>query len=67
MTEKTKAKVLVVDDNAANIRILIELLKDRYDTFLAKNGITALKIAVKKLPDLILLDINMPVRLVFMQ
>jgi len=60
MTEKARAKLLMVDDNAINIRILTNLLQDKYDTFSAQNGITALKIVAEELPDLILLDIHMP-------
>ncbi|MBF0119271.1 MAG: response regulator [Desulfobacterales bacterium] len=60
MQEKELQKILIVDDVTENIKILIELLKNDYVTFFAKNGKTALEIAKTKKPDLILLDIIMP-------
>jgi CheY-like chemotaxis protein len=36
------------------------LLEDRYELFLAKSGVLALKICVQEKPDCILLDIEMP-------
>lgn len=56
-----KAKVLVVDDQPANVQILAEALKSEYDVRIATNGERALEIAKKEnKPDLILLDIMMP-------
>lgn len=55
-----KQKILIVDDATENIKLLINLLRDEYITFFAKNGKTALKLAKSKQPDLILLDIVMP-------
>jgi len=56
-----KPKVLIIDDVSANIRILIEILKDDYVTIPATNGETGLeKARIAPLPDLILLDIMMP-------
>jgi diguanylate cyclase (GGDEF)-like protein len=49
-----------VDDEKVNISILVELLKDRYDTVVAKNGEQALRRVLEHKPDLILLDIVMP-------
>ena len=62
MTEfNTKAKVLVVDDQPANIQILAEVLKADYEVRITNNGKRALEIAQNdpKL-DLILLDVMMP-------
>lgn len=53
-------KVLVVDDAATNIEILLELLGNTYDVMVAINGNMALEIAAEDNPDLILLDILMP-------
>lgn len=55
----TGSKILVVDDNPANIDILLELLQE-YDVRAALDGESALKAVVEELPDLILLDISMP-------
>jgi len=52
--------ILVIDDTATNIQILVELLDDTYDVIVATDGRTALEIADEELPDLILLDIIMP-------
>lgn len=54
-------KILVVDDYKENIDILVESLIDHYSVFIALNGEEALEIANQILPDLILLDIMMPV------
>jgi len=61
MDEKTlKQMILVVDDAPINIEILTGILKDDYNVRFAKNGATALKLAEKFLPDIILLDVVMP-------
>lgn len=52
--------VLIVDDTVENLDILTEVLKDEYNIKVATNGNTALKVAEKTLPDIILLDIMMP-------
>jgi len=55
------AKVLVVDDVVANITLLKDSLKSKYEVITAKSGQKALELVGKKwLPDLILLDIMMP-------
>jgi len=57
-----KPKILIVDDTAENLRVLIEILKDDYATIPAVSGEEALKKAMADpMPDLILLDILMPV------
>lgn len=53
------SKILVVDDNPANIDILLELLQ-AYDVRAALDGESALKTVLEDLPDLILLDVSMP-------
>lgn len=56
-----KARVLIVDDEAANIRVLANGLKDTYHIQVANSGEKALKIAQGDIkPDIILLDIVMP-------
>ena len=52
--------VLVVDDEAININLLVELLKDEYRTIVATNGAQALRRVQENTPDLILLDVMMP-------
>jgi len=52
--------ILMVDDNLANLQVLVALLEKKYKTAIAKDGFKALEFAKKKRPDLILLDIMMP-------
>ena len=53
-------KVLLVDDNPTNLKVLNDTLKDRgYDLRIARSGEQALQVAGKSLPDLILLDVMM--------
>ena len=55
------ARVLLVDDNSTNLQLLLETLEGLgYKLLIAKNGKTALAIAQKAKPSLILLDIMMP-------
>lgn len=54
-------KVLIVDDVDENLQVIGNIIGEKNIIIsLAKSGKQALKIAQKKLPDLILLDINMP-------
>ncbi|HAT50364.1 MAG: diguanylate cyclase [Nitrospirae bacterium] len=53
-------KILIVDDVPANIKLLAEMLRDRYTLFIATDGHVALEVAQSEHPDLILLDIMMP-------
>jgi len=53
--------ILVVDDIAANRNLLGDTLEGKgYEVLLASNGATALKVATRAKPNLILLDVNMP-------
>ncbi len=55
------ATVLVVDDIAANRDLLRQTLEPHgYEVLLAPSGETALKVAQRAVPDVILLDVNMP-------
>lgn len=60
MTRAT-AKILIVDDTPANIQLLYEVLQTDFDAYFALNGSEALQKAESLRPDLILLDIMMPV------
>ncbi|MBI2502092.1 MAG: SpoIIE family protein phosphatase [Candidatus Latescibacteria bacterium] len=55
------ARILLVDDTQANLEVLCELLEgEGYSISMAPNGQTALRIAGRARPDLILLDVMMP-------
>ncbi len=56
-----KPVILVVDDTPENIDVLCGILGADYTIKIANSGQLALKIAAAQLPDLILLDIMMPV------
>jgi len=53
--------ILVIDDQPNNIKIISSFLNDLYTLYIANSGEKALKILDKVKPDLILLDIMMPV------
>ncbi len=53
--------ILVVDDNPANIGLLFDCLNhEGYKTLVAQDGKSAVSMAFRLLPDLILLDVIMP-------
>ena len=60
MKSLSDCRVLLVDDAKANLDILVEGLKSDHKLSLALNGETALQIAARTPPDLVLLDIVMP-------
>lgn len=62
MPEKNK-KVLIVEDEVALLEVLVDKFNSEpgFEVLTAKNGEEGLKLALSKKPDLILLDIIMPV------
>ena len=61
MHHKDKPRILIVDDEKMNLKVLANLLKDEYAPVLAGNGYQALQHAFGDFPpDLILLDVIMP-------
>jgi diguanylate cyclase (GGDEF)-like protein len=56
---QSRPKLLVVDDQPINIRVLIELFRAECDMHMATNGEQAIAISKSLVPDLILLDIMM--------
>jgi putative two-component system response regulator len=57
----SRARILVVDDEPINVRILVDLLRPSYDLVVAKNGLEALdRLRGDTAPDLALLDVMMP-------
>lgn len=62
MNHTNQHTLLLVDDNFDNIELLEEILKAQgYNTLTALTGFDAIRLAVNQQPDLILLDIAMPV------
>ncbi|ARN75329.1 response regulator [Oceanicoccus sagamiensis] len=57
------AKILLVEDNEMNRDMLSRRLKRRdYDVITADNGGTAVEKAINEQPDLILMDMELPVK-----
>lgn len=61
MSYITNARILLVEDSDINIDILVEALKDSYELTIATDGVEALEAVEREMPDLILLDVLMPV------
>lgn len=56
-----KLKALIIEDNEQNMYMLSFLLeKNNYEVFQAFNGLDGIKAAKEYLPDVILLDIQLP-------
>ncbi|MGA2190782.1 MAG: diguanylate cyclase [Steroidobacteraceae bacterium] len=60
MQAKEKFSVLLVDDDATVIRVLSRILGDYAPLRFATSGQVALKLARESIPDLVMLDIEMP-------
>ena len=54
-------KVLIVDDVESVRRMLIYALEDDYNVSQASNGLEALRLAETEHPDVIVMDLDMPV------
>ncbi len=52
--------VLIVDDNTVLLRTVKDMLAERYDINIAVSGTQAFMAMQKKMPDIILLDYDMP-------
>ena len=55
-------RILLVEDEEDNMQILRDLLVADYDLVEAGNGEAALAAAAAKQPDLILMDIQLPIK-----
>lgn len=53
-------RLLIVDDEPVNLKVLKQILQDQYRLSFAKNGADALELIVRERPNLILLDVMMP-------
>jgi DNA-binding response OmpR family regulator len=62
MPKEKQNTILVVDDASENVVLLTRILKNAgFEVIPAKNGSEAVKLAIQTLPDLAMLDIDMPV------
>lgn len=60
LLKKQLPRILVVDDEPANLKILRQILQERYRLSFARSGMAALELLAKEPVDLVLLDIMMP-------
>ena len=54
-------KILVVEDVEHNQDLVVQLLEDNYEVLTAVDGAEGLQIAEREHPDLILMDLSLPV------
>ena len=54
-------KILIVEDVELNIDLLVQLLEDDYELITAGDGAQGVALAERERPDLILMDMSLPV------
>lgn len=60
VTDPAPARICVVDDDLTSLAAVAKLLQPHFDVVAARNGQEALRLIRRDLPDLVLLDIEMP-------
>jgi two-component system cell cycle response regulator DivK len=53
--------ILVVEDTDLNIDLLTQILEDEYNIIVAKDGVEGVSMTEKNKPDLVLMDISLPI------
>jgi CheY-like chemotaxis protein len=54
-------RILVIEDHELNMDLLVQLLEDDYEVLTARDGAAGLEMALAERPDLILMDLSLPV------
>ena len=54
-------RILVVEDHELNMDLLVQLLEDEYEVLTATDGAAGIEVAEQERPDLILMDLSLPV------
>jgi CheY-like chemotaxis protein len=54
-------RILVVEDQELNMDLLVQLLEEEYEVLTATDGAAGLALAEREQPDLILMDLSLPV------
>ena len=54
-------RILVVEDVEFNRDLIVQLLEDEYEILTAANGAEGIELALRERPDLILMDLSLPV------
>ena len=57
-----QAVILVVDDQPINIQLIYQILGSHYKILMATSGKQAIKICIDSMPDLVLMDVMMPLQ-----
>jgi CheY-like chemotaxis protein len=59
-TMEVRPKILVVDDEPFNLEIMQEILEEDYEVTYARSGQECMDTVLNVMPDVVLLDVNMP-------
>jgi CheY-like chemotaxis protein len=59
--DEAMKKILVVEDVEFNRDLIVQLLEDHYEVLTAVDGAEGLQLAARERPDLILMDLSLPV------
>ncbi len=54
-------RILVVEDQELNMDLLVQLLEEEYEVLTATDGAAGIELAQRERPDLILMDLSLPV------
>jgi CheY-like chemotaxis protein len=54
-------KILIVEDVEFNLDLLVQLLEDGYELVAAGDGASGIEVAARERPDLILMDMSLPI------
>lgn len=54
-------RILIAEDNDSNYMLMTYILKSQYEIFRAFNGVEAVEKAKTEKPDMVLMDIKMPI------
>ena len=54
-------RILVVEDVEFNRDLIVQLLEEEYEILTATNGAEGIEVALRERPDLILMDLSLPV------
>lgn len=60
MEQPERRKLLIVEDHEFSRDLLVQILEDSYEIFVASDGETAVEMASSTRPDLILMDVGLP-------
>jgi len=58
--KSSRKKIIIVDDNASYLSVVRVLLKPFYEVYPAPSAAKLFEVVKKFIPDLVLLDVNMP-------